>query len=118
MPKIVRGTLGQAIFVEWVMTVAIAITALSLMTVYVRRAYQARIYDADTFMLSKVGNAFSNTIRLEYEPYYAETHTAKFYYSNRSWRTGTGTYILGYGDSGQQRMITSQEPPGNYYLGE
>lgn len=118
MLKFIRESSGQTMFVEWALTIAVVLGAVTVMTAYVKRAYQARIYDADTFMLSKVGNAFGNLIALEYEPYYQDTASQKYYYSERYWTTGPGAFVLGYGDDGQSTTLTRQAPPMNYYLVE
>lgn len=110
-----HGKSGQIILSEWVLLAVIVMAALTIMSSYVRRAYQARIYDADVFMLSKAGNVFNNTIDLEYEPYYLNTSAITGATSTSSWASGSGAYVMGYADTKQQSVNTSQAPPMNAY---
>lgn len=62
---------------EYVVTIAILVGAMVTMTVYIRRALQARVHDAAVFMVETADEASRNNggpgVRSEYEPYYGET---------------------------------------------
>ena len=73
---------GQSVFSEYVMIFFVAIACLIAMTAFVRRSIQARIHDANNFMINAVANsqvcdanclmATGGKISPEYEPYYQQ----------------------------------------------
>ena len=63
---------GQAIGAEYVVVTFVAIGAVMAMSVFVRRAIQARVHDAQVYTTSQASNALGRPIPVEYEPYYAE----------------------------------------------
>lgn len=65
---------GQAIASEYTLVIFIVIGMVSAMTVYFRRAVQAKIYAARNMTVNYVLNAtnqeFAGNLYVEYEPYY------------------------------------------------
>jgi Flp pilus assembly pilin Flp len=66
---------GQSVSGEYVLLIALASIAIVGMTIYVRRALQARYRDANQAVYMKASATLGNQVRLEYEPYYANTAT-------------------------------------------
>ena len=68
---------AQAVIGEYVLVFFLAIGMVTAMTIYFKRAVQARIHDARDAMLNIVINRsagyFSDDIQIEYEPYYGNT---------------------------------------------
>ncbi|MBF0511592.1 MAG: hypothetical protein HQL13_04595 [Candidatus Omnitrophica bacterium] len=71
---------GQSIMSEHVMIFFVVIAALSAMTLFVQRAFEARVHDAHTYLIKQVNSACdancqmaANGIGYEYEPYYTRT---------------------------------------------
>ena len=82
----------------------LVVAAVSAMSVYVRRALQAKIYDARNTMIERVADAYNSsryapvtTIANEYEPYYLQTNTTGMsdYQDKESLTAGgtTGTFL-------------------------
>ena len=65
-----RRKKGQAVTAEYVVLIALISVAITAMTVYVRRTLQARIGDADRYMITTAANASGINVLYEYEPYY------------------------------------------------
>ena len=55
---------------EYVLLISLISLAITAMTVYVRRTLQARMYDADRYMITTAASALGNSVLYEYEPYY------------------------------------------------
>ncbi|MFH0753754.1 MAG: hypothetical protein V2A70_04245 [Candidatus Omnitrophota bacterium] len=68
-----RRQKGQAISVEYVLMILMFMAVIMIMTVYVRRALQARIQDASTTAVNRAAQVSQTTVLPEYEPYYSET---------------------------------------------
>ena len=68
---------AQATTSEYLLVLGIVVTAMITMTVYARRAIQAKIRDADLAMtataINRTGNHFKGNWYLYYEPYYFNT---------------------------------------------
>ena len=70
---------------EYVVIITLAVAAVSTSTVLVKRALQARLKDANEYMLKTVSNAYQNSrtadektpekLKIEYEPYYSQTNS-------------------------------------------
>jgi len=73
MLKYLRHSRAQVIG-EYAITIAILISALVAMTVYARRALQARMHDAKEYMVSEASQG-GVTILSEYEPYYGDSQS-------------------------------------------
>ena len=64
---------GQGISAEYVLLLALISIAVVSMTVYVRRAVQARYRDGNRLVYWKASQALGNAVQIEYEPYYVNT---------------------------------------------
>ena len=64
---------GQGISAEYVFLLALVSIAIVGMTVYVRRAIQARYRDGNREIYLRAAQALGNTVYIEYEPYYVNT---------------------------------------------
>jgi len=77
MFKYFKTNKAQAVMGEYVLVFFVAIGMVTAMTIYFKRAVQARIYDARNTMLDIVVNRtqgyYSGNIYAEYEPYYGST---------------------------------------------
>lgn len=67
------GQRGQSVATEYVVIFFLAIAAIAAMAMYVRRAFQGRVYDARMYTIQKASQALGGAVPFEYEPYYAET---------------------------------------------
>ena len=67
------------VFAEYAFVIVIIVAVISAMAVYVRRALQARIWDARNSMIQAIANNYNGvanyTILNEYEPYYSQAET-------------------------------------------
>ena len=78
MLKYLKTNKAQAVMGEYVLVFVLAIGMVTAMTVYFKRAVQARIYGARNSMMNTVANLagdyYGNTfLQREYEPYYGRT---------------------------------------------
>lgn len=89
----------------------VVVAALVAMSTYVRRTYQARIYDTNALMIGQVVNVFNAPILMEYEPYYINTSAKKGTYENRAITTRTGAYVRSQGDRSVVDLTSEQTPP-------
>ena len=64
---------GQGVSAEYVILIALTSIAIVSMTVYVRRALQARYRDGNRMVYQKASAALGNEVQIEYEPYYLNT---------------------------------------------
>ncbi len=68
---------AQANFGEYLLTLFLVVGMMTGMTIYVKRALQARYYDARNTMVQTVRDEaagyYIGEVRTEYEPYYANT---------------------------------------------
>jgi hypothetical protein len=75
MLKRFRNNSGQSIGAELVITFVVVALAISMMSVYVRRAMQGRVRDFVVYTRDEAANALGNSsnlyaVALQYEPYY------------------------------------------------
>ena len=67
------------VFAEYAFVIVIIVAVISAMAVYVRRALQARIWDARNSMIQTIVNNYNGvanyTILNEYEPYYSQAES-------------------------------------------
>ncbi len=82
MLRVLSGKKGQATASEYVLMFFIGVTIAVAMTVYFKRAVQARIWDARNYMIKEVHNAalagnatFYTNMHIEYEPYYGQSNS-------------------------------------------
>ncbi len=77
MLRYLKTNKAQAVMGEYVMTFFLAVAMVTAMTIYFRRAVQARMHGARNAMLNTVldrsGTYFTGNILAGYEPYYAQT---------------------------------------------
>ncbi len=77
--KRLRSIQGQAIFAEYVLVFFIVVGMMTVMTVYFKRAVQARIRDSRDYMVKEVktrtAGYYSGNLITQYEPYYTSTNT-------------------------------------------
>ena len=77
MPRYFKTNKAQAVMGEYVLVFFLAIGMVTAMTIYFRRAVQARIHDARDAMLNIVVNRtagyYTGNIQIGYEPYYGST---------------------------------------------
>lgn len=73
--RLLHNKKGQVVSAEYVMVFFLIASVLTSMTVYVKRALQARIYCAETTMATMVADAAEEPVYFEYEPYYTEVTT-------------------------------------------
>ncbi len=83
MLKDLRNERAQAFASEYVLTFFLITGVMTSMTVYFKRAMQARIYDARNEMLNMVTSRVTSAdaignLYIEYEPYYANTSSTIF----------------------------------------
>jgi hypothetical protein len=82
MLKQLRNNKAQAITSEYVLVLFLVVGMMTAMTIYFKRAIQARIRDARTTMINTVlvraANHYNGMLFYEYEPYYANTTSAIF----------------------------------------
>ncbi len=77
MLKYLKTNKAQAVMGEYVMVFFLVVAMVTAMTIYFRRAVQARMHGARNAMLNTVlnraGTYFTGNILAGYEPYYAQT---------------------------------------------
>ena len=82
-----KSSKGQAVVPEYVVGFLLVIAAMIAMTVYLQRAFQARVRDAKIYMMDTAANGCSadckaaagardGKLAYEYEPYYAKINSA------------------------------------------
>ena len=107
-----RKNSGQMILSQMLLATTFVLAAIIGISVYVRRAYQARIADVDSTMLRYVANAMNANITTEYEPYYVETHTRSDQAQNSTVQVvGGGVLSQTTLESTTQHTISTQQPP-------
>jgi len=113
---------AQAVIGEYIVLISMVLAAIVAMTVYFRRAVQARIYDARNYMVSEVarrsaGN-FSGDLYPEYEPYYTETNATVHRYSDDKSRLlaggVTGIFQREYNEIVETYMNSETLPPKDF----
>lgn len=82
MLKSLRNKNAQAVMGEYVLVIFLVMAVLTAMTIYFKRAVQARIHDARDYMVSEVrvrtAGSFDGNLYKEYEPYYGNTVATVF----------------------------------------
>ncbi len=77
MLKYLKDKQAQVMVGEYVMVIFLVLAAMTAITVYFKRAVQARIHDARYYMANevrqRVGEQFNGTLSGSYEPYYTDT---------------------------------------------
>lgn len=77
MLKALRNKKAQAVMGEYVVVIFLVMAVLTGMTVYFKRALQARIHDARDYMIGEVrtrtAGQFNGNLYKEYEPYYSNS---------------------------------------------
>ena len=79
MLKNLQNKKAQAVMGEYMVLIGMVLAAIVVMTVYFKRAVQARVYDARNYMVSEVrsraAGEYDGDLYFEYEPYYTNTET-------------------------------------------
>ncbi len=74
MLKYLKNQCAQAVMGEYVLVIFLALAVVVSMSVYFKRAVQARIHDARDYMVGEVrertAGEFEGNLFKEYEPYY------------------------------------------------
>ncbi len=82
MLKLNNNRKAQAVMGEYAVLIALVMAVIVAMTVYFKRAVQARIHDARDYMVSEVRTRttgyFSDNLYAGYEPYYGNTISTIF----------------------------------------
>lgn len=77
MLRHLKNNNAQAVMGEYVLVFFLVMTVMVSMTIYFKRAVQARIYDARNYMVGEVRTRtqgqFDGNLYKWYEPYYANT---------------------------------------------
>jgi len=80
MLRILKNNRAQAVFGEYLLVFLIVVGFLTAMTIFVKRALQAKVYDARNYMYNTVadrtGDYYNGTVAIEYEPYYLSYNRA------------------------------------------
>ncbi|MBF0486419.1 MAG: hypothetical protein HQL16_07900, partial [Candidatus Omnitrophica bacterium] len=79
---------GQVITGEYVVMIIIAVVAITTMSLYIRRAFQGRLLDADRRIFAVATKAMNADVPMQYEPYYVVS------ISNTDTMTDDRTHIL------------------------
>ena len=82
MLKTLRNTKAQAVMGEYVIVIFLVMAVMTSMTIYFKRAVQARIHDARDYMVTEVrertAGIYTGNLYREYEPYYSNTSATVF----------------------------------------
>ena len=82
MLRVLKNKNAQAVMGEYVLVIFLVMAVLTAMTVYFRRALQARIHDARDYMIGEVrvrtAGVYNGNLYKEYEPYYGNTAARVF----------------------------------------
>ncbi|MBN1870028.1 MAG: hypothetical protein JW847_05580 [Candidatus Omnitrophica bacterium] len=77
MLRALKNRNAQAVMGEYVVVIFLVMAVLMAMTMYFKRALQARIHDARDYMVTEVrarsAGSFNGDLYREYEPYYTNT---------------------------------------------
>ncbi|MEI6437121.1 MAG: hypothetical protein WCO69_00050 [Candidatus Omnitrophota bacterium] len=106
MLKNFRSKKGQAVSGEYVLAAILMVGALSVMTVYLRRAFQARVYDGQRKIMADASAALGTKVRAEYEPYYTMTSS----------RTNSSKADRSRGIAGGEINRTMESESGTFYV--
>ncbi|MBF0483767.1 MAG: hypothetical protein HQL25_03565 [Candidatus Omnitrophica bacterium] len=110
---------GQILASEYVVIFSVVTGMIIMMTVFVKRAFQARIYDARNTMVEQAranaGDSYIGTINAEYEPYYMQSKRFSDSTTNSQEQIlpgGTdGTYIKSTFDYSNEKKNVIYLPP-------
>lgn len=109
---------GQ-VFAEYAFVMVIIVSVISVMTIYIQRALQARIRDARNTVIKTIANNYNGvanyTIFYEYEPYYTQATTEAVNDSGEQaslLRGGTtGIFLKDFGSTVGVQTNSEQLPP-------
>ena len=75
MARYLKDQMAQAVMGEYMVVIFLVLTMIVAMTIYFKRAVQARIHDARDYMVGEVRvrtqGEFDGNLYKEYEPYYS-----------------------------------------------
>ena len=95
---------GQAVMGEYVVVIFLVVAVIGAMTIFFKRAVQARIHDARDYMEKEVRERtqgeFDGNLYLEYEPYYVNTYVPQIvreavYNKTLSQGASSGVFVMG-----------------------
>ena len=79
MLRVVKSRKGQAVIGEYAVVISMVLAVIVAMTVYFKRAVQARIHGARDYMVNEVltrtEGQYNGPIYSGYEPYYTQTNS-------------------------------------------
>ena len=111
---------------EYVIIIALAVAVVSVTTVLVKRALQARLKDTNDYMLKTVSNAYRDSrtagettpeyLKTEYEPYYSQTNSTVSRDTNDTFSLlpggkKTGIFRALYNETTAVNSVSIQAPP-------
>jgi hypothetical protein len=122
MLRVKKNRNGQAIIGEYAVVIAMVLSAIVAMTVYFKRAVQARIYDARNYMVNEVGTRtageYNGDLYYGYEPYYVDSAANVQRIANDSTQllpgTSSGTFRKDYNEAVSMRVESETLPPKNF----
>ena len=116
-----KKTKAQALG-EYAITIALVITVMITMTIFLRRALQARIKDARDTMVDMARSASDSPIPYAYEPYYANqiSETTREINDQTKLLPGgskgrTGIFIKNFDETTTSNAESIQAPPKDAY---
>ena len=124
MLKILKTRRAQAVMGEYVVVIFLVITVIGAMTIFFKRAVQARIHDARDYMVGEVRERtrgqYNGDLYFEYEPYYVNTSVPQIVrdarYNKALSQGGTsGIFVMGTDErTDVPASISITAPPRDY----
>jgi len=117
-------TKAQAVMGEYALVIFLVIAVMTSMTIFFKRAVQARIHDARDYMTSevpaRVAGAVTGNIYKEYEPYYANTDATVFRTVDDTIRVlpaaSSGIFLKEFNETTNVRVDSTTAPPRDFDL--
>ncbi len=124
MLKYLNNKRAQAVMGEYVLVIFLVIASMVAMTIFFKRAVQARIHDARDYMVGEVRErtraVFDGNLYKEYEPYYGNTDAIVVRDSaqtSKLWGGGSsGVYRKDVNEAIQVRVLSETAPPRDFDL--
>jgi len=124
MSRRTKNERGQAILGEYGIVILLVVASIVAMTIYFKRAVQARIHDARDYMVtearSRAGGDYDGPLYLHYEPYY--TNTASTVLRSSDETTGllpgesSGVYRKTFSETSEIQTFSETAPPKDFDL--
>ena len=124
MLRTLKNKNAQAVMGEYVLVIFLVMAVLTAMTVYFRRAVQARIHDARDYMVTEVRarttGVFNGNLYREYEPYYGNTSARVFRSTDYEARVlpggSSGIFQKDYNETVSVQVNSETAPPRDFDL--